>query len=601
MSSKKHDREALNASRSFRVAPEVSSGMISKYLEALDCPRALTVDLLFRNNEHDQLAKLAFNPLDYEKVEELRGAYAATKFLSKFKDFDNLGYELDAVANEKFEKFELFCKHTNSRFRALELDPKFRGQVVRLHQAVGRKIHRILGGFNLEEFVESAYWGPGATTLQKARDASATNKFQCEIGITRDLYSLFPSDLLRQFYPAWIDHISGVGFPDFQTGNKVITVPKDATENRTIAIEPGINLWFQLAVGEMIKRRLLRRGVDLRYQMDHPKGGKTNQQLAHQASRDCLNATIDFSSASDSISTGIIRELFLNVTLPGHEEAVLPTWYSVMDSCRSHYGLQGGSLRKWEKFSSMGNGFTFPLESLIFYSVASCCVEDVHHLTGHKPEGDVSVYGDDVIFPISCLETFSLMCDFYGFTMNMKKSHFSSQFRESCGGHFYRGADVKPVYLKEHLSDVLSVYKFANNVRRLAHRSYFKIGCDERLRSLFDSLISLVPKALRFRIPEGFGDGGFISNWDESVPASARTIWSKSRREEIYVGLEGWWVRHLTVTGKTRESEGIGLLLDRLWSASVQERRNTVPLKGRTRQRISRSLVQRWYDLGAWI
>jgi hypothetical protein len=557
--------------------------------------------MLFSYGEHDQLAKLGFNPLDYEKVEELRGAYAATKFLSKFKDFENLGFDLDEVANEKFVKYEQLCARTNERFRALELDPKFRGLAVRLHKAVGRKIHRILGSFKLEEFLESAYWGPGATTLQKARDASATNKFQCETGITRDLYDLLPSDLLRQFYPTWIDHISEVGFPNFQVGNKVITVPKDATENRTIAIEPGLNLWFQLAVGEMIKKRLLRCGVDLRYQSDHPKGGKTNQSLAYHSSKTGVNATIDFSSASDSISTGVIRELFLNTVIYDGEEVVLPTWHSVMDSCRSHYGLQGGTQRKWEKFSSMGNGFTFPLESLLFYAVASCCVDHYASMTGHKPEGEVSVYGDDVIIPVVCLDTFSLMSDFYGFTINAKKSHYSSQFRESCGGHFYRGADVKPVFLKEHLSDVLSVYKLANNVRRFAHRGMGKLCCDARFRHVFDALLLSVPKAFRFRIPEGLGDGGFISNWDEAVPASAQLQRSKRTRPSLMVWLEGFWVRHLTVTGKTRESEGVGLLLDRLRSPSAQERRNTVPLKGRVRLRISLSLTQRWYDLGAWI
>jgi hypothetical protein len=560
----------------------------------------LAVDILFRNGEHAQLAKLAFNPLDYEKVEELRGAYAATKFLSKFKDFENLGYDLDQVANEKFEKFEQLCKLTNERFRDMKADRKYCGLSVRLHNAVGRKIHAILGVFNFEEFVDSAYWGPGATTLQKARDASATNKFQCETGITRDLYDLLPSDLLRHMYPTWIDHISGVGFPHFQIGNKVITVPKDATENRTIAIEPGINLWFQLAVGKMIVRRLLRRGIDLRYQNDHPKGGRTNQSLAFQASKDGLNATIDFSSASDSISTGIIRELFLNTVCYDREETTLPVWYTVMDSCRSHYGLQGGIQRKWEKFSSMGNGFTFPLESLVFYAIASVCVDHYALSNGHKPEGNVSVYGDDVIIPVCCLDTFSLMCDFYGFTINTKKSHYSSQFRESCGGHFYRGADVKPVFLKEHLSDVLSVYKLANNFRRFSHRGLCKMACDGRFRLVFDTMVDLVPRPLRFRIPESYGDGGFISNWDEAVPASAQLQWSKKERREIYVGLEGYWVRHLTVTGKTRESEGVGLLLDRLWSASAQEKRNTVSLKGRTRSRISRSLVHQWYDLGAW-
>jgi hypothetical protein len=376
--------------------------------------------------------------------------------------------------------------------------------------------------------------------------------------------------------------MSGVGFPNFQTGNKVVTVPKDATANRVIAIEPGINLWFQKAVGSMIQQRLRRCGVDLRDQ-------GVNQNLAYIASKDAVNATIDFSSASDSISSEIIREIFTTCSFPEHRVDTLSKWFSVLDSCRSHYGLQGKTFVEWNKFSSMGNGFTFQLESLLFYAIAICCVEVVQGSSLNAREGTVSVYGDDVIIPRNCLELFSIMCDFYGFSINMKKSHFSSFFRESCGSHFIMGADVKPVYLKGHLTDVLSVYRMANAIRRFAHRGLAKLGCEARFRVLFDRLVNLVPKPLRVRIPETLGDGGFISSWDEATPVRARHC------------IEGYFVWNAVEVGKTYQSEGVGLLLDRLWSPSVQEKRNNVSLRDRTRLRFSRSLVQQWYSLGPWI
>jgi hypothetical protein len=171
----------------------------------------------------------------------------------------------------------------------------------------------------------------------------------------------------------------------------------------------------------------------------------------------------------------------------------------------------------------------------------------------------------------------------------MKKSHFSSFFRESCGSHFIMGADVKPVYLKGHLTDVLSVYRMANAIRRFAHRGLAKLGCEARFRVLFDRLVNLVPKPLRVRIPETLGDGGFISSWDEATPVRARHC------------IEGYFVWNAVEVGKTYQSEGVGLLLDRLWSPSVQEKRNNVSLRDRTRLRFSRSLVQQWYSLGPWI
>lgn len=581
MSYAKHGSRFLRESKTFRVSPEVSSGLVAEFLEALDCPRALTVLVLFRNGEHEQLANLEIDPLDYRNVEEFRDAYAATKFLSKFKDL-SLEYDLDKVAMEKFEKFENLCKLTNARFKALELDPKYRGLVVRLHSAVSRKISRILGEFHPQEFFASADWGPGATTLLKARDASATNKFQCETGITRDLYSLLPSELLREVYPLWLSHISETGFPNFQIGNKIVTVPKDATANRVIAIEPGINLWFQKAIGSMIQKRLFRCGIDLRSQA-------INQKLAYVASKDAINATIDFSSASDSISLEVIRELFCHCSYPEHGVNNLATWFSVLDSCRSHYGRQGETWVRWNKFSSMGNGFTFQLESLLFYAIAKCCVEYEQSLSNNALEGTVSVYGDDVIIPCSSLELFSTMCDFYGFQINMKKSHFSSFFRESCGSHFMMGVDTKPVFLKGHISNIQSVYRMANAIRRFAHRGLVQMGCEARFRKVFDHLVNLVPKPLRVRIPETLGDGGFISNWDESAPVRARHC------------IEGYFVWNAVEIGRTYQSEGVGLLLDRLWSVSIQERRNTVSLRDRTKLRLKRSLVQQWYSLGPWI
>jgi hypothetical protein len=376
--------------------------------------------------------------------------------------------------------------------------------------------------------------------------------------------------------------MSEIGFPNFQIGNKVVTVPKDATANRVIAIEPGINLWFQKAIGSMIQRRLNRCGIDLRDQ-------SINQELARIASKDAVNATIDFSSASDSISSEVIRELFTTCSVSERAMSDLPTWYSVLDSCRSHYGLQDGTFVRWNKFSSMGNGFTFQLESLLFFAIAKCCVEEIQIPLTNAVEGTVSVYGDDVIIPRNCLELFSVMCDFYGFTINMKKSHFSSFFRESCGSHYMLGADTKPVYLKGHISDVLSVYRLANSIRRFSHRGLAFFGCEGRFRTLFYRLVNLVPKPLRVRIPETLGDGGFISSWDEATPVRARH------------GIEGYHVWHATEVGRTYQSEGTGLLLDRLWSVSVQERRNNVSLRDRTKLRFSRSLVQRWYSLGPWI
>jgi hypothetical protein len=605
MSSKKYGSQFLKGLTRFRVPEELTSQAIEEYLTALDCPRALTILTLFRNKEFEQLVGVEFDPRLYLTMESCRDAYAATKFLSKYKAFA-MNLDLDEVALKKFREFELLCKQTNGRFRNLALDPKFRGRAVWLHNAVIRKIAKILGDFSAEEFFSMPDWGPGASTLIKRRDASSVKKFQCETGITRDLYSLIPLSLMEEVYPLWARQLNLVGYPNFQVGNKVITVAKDASTNRVIAVEPGINLWFQKSIGEMVGKRLLRYGVDLRFQ-------NRNQQLARVASITGDLATVDLSSASDSIAGSVV-------------ESLLPSrWFHLMDASRSHFGALGNSLVKWEKFSSMGNGFTFQLESLIFYAVAVCCAEYLH-----VSSTDVSTYGDDVILPCACFELFSEMLDFYGFRLNVKKSHFDSPFRESCGAHYFSGWDVKPIYLKDRVKSIPAVYRLANAVRRQAHRRVEMLGCDRIFKRLFERLVHVVPEALRLRIPTTLGDGGFISNFDEATPSRARH------------GLEGFRVRNLVEVSKTYYDETNGYLLAALWRLpeydhvdyrdramvasflrkasemelwdpdvrlkaiammghfSTVEGYNSVPLNGRLRSKVANSLVQQWYDLGPW-
>lgn len=540
MSSKKRSKQFLKGVSSYRVDQGLMPLVIREYLRSLDCPRALAVWLLYENKEHAQLANLSFDPKDYGNTVALANAYAATKFLSKFKKL-NLDYDKETVAFEKFKSFELLCKHTNNRFRDLSADPLFKGPAVWLHNAVIRKIEWLLGDWSTEEFFRMPDWGPGASTLIRRANASSPRKFQSETGITRDLHALIPTDMIISAYPLWGVHLVRVGFPTYQVGNKVITVPKDASTDRVIAIEPGINLWFQLSVGEMISRRLSRVGIDLHDQ-------SKNQALAKLGSKTSNLVTVDLSSASDSIAWRVVEAL-----LP-------PRWYHVMDACRSHYGNIKGEQVRWEKFSSMGNGFTFALESLIFYAVATCCAEFV------GAHGNVGTYGDDVILPTLAFDLFSTMMDFYGFRINWKKSHYDSPFRESCGAHFYGGVDVKPIYLKDSLSDLSSIYKLANAIRLLAFRRGANLCCDARFRHVHSRLVASIPSALRLRVPEPWGDAGLISNFDEASPARCG------------FGIEGYRVSGLMKARKSFRFEEQGYLLSQLWY--LDKRTQTSLFKG---------------------
>ena len=602
---KRSKKEITKLLRTFRVPGKVTLSAAEEFFSALDCPRSLTAAILLRNQEYEQLVALECLPSHYNSASEFRDAYAATKFLSK-NNFLKLNYDRKEVAMKKFFEFEELCKQTNNRFRDLSSDPLYRGPNVSLLHAMICKIEKLLGDYSTEEFFDGGRWGPGVSTLIKGEHVSAVNKFQCETGTTRDLFALV-QPAFRAAYPRWQEHLDTIpGYPTFELGNVIITVPKDAKTDRVIAVEPGVNLWFQLACGQMIRRRLQRYGIDLNSQ-------SANQRLALVASKEDTFATVDFSSASDSISRKVV------------EEVIPPKWLTLLDACRSHYGIHNDQRLLWNKFSSMGNGFTFELESLIFYTAAAAVCEYL------KVPIRVSVFGDDVIIPKECYELFCSFSEFLGFKVNLKKSFSSGYFRESCGSHFWNGVDVKPIYLKEMAQHPFGVYRLANSIRRLAHRRNVIYGCDARLRPVWKLLVDSLPLLLRVKIDDRLGDGGFISNFDEVSPSRARD------------GQEGYLVRHATSVGVTQHSEASGLFLahlDRLstiedfytnllrdrtdvltldpssnpprgenlrrWAKSARFESkhpmgNYYTLRSKTRITVSVALVPRWTDLGPWI
>jgi len=593
------------------VPRQLTDVSIYQFLSSIDTPRALTVWLLYSSKSHDQLSALEILPEHYaDNPYIFRLDYAATNFLAK-ASFLSTTFNREKVAYEKFTKYEDLCCQTNNRFRFPSVDTLKNGSTDWLLNATRRKITQILGDYSGDELVDDANWGPGVSTLIKGEEVSGYNKFHGERGITRDLYSLI-STWFPVAYPLWSDHLSrsyGESWAIFEVGNKIVTVPKNSKTDRVIAIEPGINLWFQKAIGSMIRRRLNRFGIDLNDQ-------SRNQSLARSASISGLLATVDFSSASDSISLEVVRDL-----LP-------PRWFQIMDTARSKVGrLPDGSIIRWNKFSSMGNGFTFELESLIFFA-AALAVAEYLELEG---KSSISVYGDDVIIPSSGYPMFAEFSSFLGFRVNDQKSFFSGPFRESCGSHYYSGVDCKPIFLKERLSNVETIYKLANGVRLLAHRFGSYRSCDSRFRDLWSHLHGGVPEPLRLKVPLQAGDSGFIVNFDESGAVRAK------------YGIEGYYYRALVSVGVTRRGDGQGLILAqlrRLGSPSPSRggrrlstndalaivRRYSQPnsritdllrlmgedrpdllasnenytLRGRTRRKVVRPLVAQWYNLGGW-
>jgi hypothetical protein len=266
------------------------------------------------------------------------------------------------------------------------------------------------------------------------------------------------------------------------TDGVVDFVAKNAKTHRSIIKEGSLNTMIQLALGDHMTMRLGKFGIDLRDQ-------SRNQKLALAGSLDGSLATLDLSSASDTISTELVYTL-------------LPVdWALLLDHCRSSRVLLEGKQIKLDKFSSMGNGFTFPLESLIFWALSASATES----------GFCSVYGDDIIVPTSDVERVMRLLEICGFSINMKKSYWTGPFRESCGADYIRGSNIRPYYQKKLVSPA--------ELFRL-HNFYVRQGDTERANYVKQHYIN---PSLYIYGPDGFGDGHLLGDWIPRSHKRAKT------------------------------------------------------------------------------
>jgi len=171
-----------------------------------------------------------------------------------------------------------------------------------------------------------------------------------------------------------------------------------------------------------------------------------------------------------------------------------------------------GKWRRLEKFSSMGNGYTFELETLIFAGLMSVLLRELGR-SGRLGE-DVFVFGDDIIIPDDCYGAAIAMLEFCGFSANTEKSfHGPIGFRESCGGDFFEGADVRPFYIKDVINDPWELIPDCNGVRRSLKKLEALTG-HSHLGPLHNWL-DLLPTIIRnCKGPEFLGDS--VLHTDES-------------------------------------------------------------------------------------
>lgn len=225
------------------------------------------------------------------------------------------------------------------------------------------------------------------------------------------------------------------GLVDYVPGSVLSCVPKSRDIKRTICTEPSLEMYLQQGIAEQLTQRL-----ESFFGISLPLQESRNQCLAEIGSRTGRYGTIDLQSASDTIALSMLRE-------------VLPRYaFSIFAEARSdNVLLPDGNITPLHMVSSMGNAFTFPLQTAIFCSVVWACYRALG-IRLSKPvgayTGNYGVYGDDIIVYREAYALVSTLLKRLGFKVNATKSFNEGPFRESCGADFWHGYNVRGIYCK---------------------------------------------------------------------------------------------------------------------------------------------------------
>lgn len=457
--------------------------------EAIDSPRALTVYMLLKYKQYEQLADLEIRPLDYDEPSHFAEDYLITKVLSK-SSFMPLKVDRAAKALASFHEAEELCRQTNTRL----IEDRDNGTHPEWYSRFIENVYHVLGPLEREdlEFIESNFrHGPGATTAVPGIGMVISDKYDAQMHLTAPLVPFYRTLLGDRWWEIQ-------AHPLVVPGNKFTSVPKNAKTDRGICVEPTLNVFGQLGIGKCIREKLRRTGVNLNSQL-------VNQKMAELAF-DCGYATIDLSKASDTMSYVLVLD------------ALPPAWFKLVDDFRSPKTcLPNKEFVELEKFSSMGNGYTFELETLMFLAAARTCVP-------RSKWDHISVYGDDIIVPQEHAHELIEVLRYLGFNTNQSKSFLAGNFFESCGTDWFQGKNVRPFFLKKSKGTPIPyTLQIANALRLWSSRKCGHQCCDALFKPLWDSLVRAVPKPWsKTFVPAHLGDAGILRSFDEAKPARAR-------------------------------------------------------------------------------
>jgi len=282
--------------------------------------------------------------------------------------------------------------------------------------------------------------GPGAVSEYRG----PANKY-CWTNWSDTLESEYPiADYGFHSFSSWADRVHTCrDISSRELPSRMVCVPKTYSKPRLIAAEPSANQWCQQNIWHYFCNRTRSSWISKFVRFNDQT---LNQELCTVGSRSGTLATIDLSAASDRVTCHAVGQMFRGN----------PKLLDCLRASRTQIVSQEVTDKvpreiRLRKFSTMGNACTFPVESLLFLSIALATVlakRGLRPTLGNvrRLAGQVAVFGDDIIVPVDCRELLVEALEILDFKVNTQKSFWNGNFRESCGVDAFRGVNVTPAY-----------------------------------------------------------------------------------------------------------------------------------------------------------
>jgi len=355
------------------------------------------------------------------------------------------GYKAErAPTNEQLQKAQQGFEEANQ-------DVGFWNSVFKSTEAPGpmfrearRLVSKVISPIHWHEIVPS--YGPGAVFPRR---------IPCEKGkfdVYTPIEELYP-------YDSNFNCVHLIGYDDLTSSNHIthdkivcnmVAVPKDSRGPRLICVHPSEAIWIQQGQRALLEQAIERSPLTCGRINFRDQG--VNGQLAMSSSVDREYCTLDLKEASDRIGLALVEYLF-------------GTHASKFLTCTraSEVRLLDDRQVALHMFAPMGNCLTFPVESLVFWSLVRAGILSKHGVNC----AEVYVFGDDIVFPTKYYDGAISGLIRCGLIPNYGKTFRKGLFRESCGVDAFDGIDVTP-----HRCRVGSVnsYSDAESVCDLAKR-----------------------------------------------------------------------------------------------------------------------------------